>query len=94
MFAATRRALFAALFALLLAAAAAAPPASAAAASRAIVLDAVAGAMADDRLLAGESNGVAERRRLVQYASAQAAQSGGAGSVEDLLLSRSEETSF
>ena len=64
MFAATRRVLSAALFALLLAAAAAPTPA---AASRAIALDAVAGA--DDQLLV---SGVAERRRLVQYRSAGA----------------------
>ena len=63
MFAATRRVLSAALFALLLAAAAAPTPA----ASRAIALDAVAGA--DDQLLV---SGVAERRRLVQYRSAGA----------------------
>ena len=59
------RVLAAALFAVLLAVAAPAP----AAASRAVLLDAVPGAAADDRLLV---SGVAERRRLVQYGQAEA----------------------
>ena len=64
------RVLAAALFAILLAVAALTP----AAASRGVLLDAVPGAAADDRLLV---SGVAERRRLVQYGQAEADDDGG-----------------